>query len=108
MTKKFDRLPQGAQRHKGVVVFAALKEDRPWGFNEPAGSSGDRSENIFYGSKSVVGEVMPQRGDEVEFLIDRKEIPGRNRVAFRLWIVKPAIEDDAITILPGEFEVDPL
>jgi hypothetical protein len=51
---------------------------------------------------------MPQRGDEVEFLIDRKEIPGRNRVAFRLWIVKPAIEDDAITILPGEFEVDPL
>ena len=74
MTKKYDRMPQGAQkRTTGVVVFAVLKEDRPWGFVEPAGSDGSKENNIFYGSKSIVGDVVPQRGDEVEFLIDRKQ-----------------------------------
>ena len=95
------------QKHRGVVVVASPETDRAWGFIEPAGSSGDRSENIFYSGKAIVGQAPPERGDEVYFVIDRKPpSAGRNRVAFRVWITKPAMADDrdAITTLHGADE----
>ena len=93
-------------KHQGVCTVSRFSEDRQsgFGFIELAGG-----EQIWVGSRSLSGPL--QKGDEVSVILDHRNFaPPKCRIAFRVTVTKAAIEDDheAITILPGEFEVDPL
>src|SRR5664280_12034 len=90
------------QKHRGIVVLAKFDGDKGFGFIEPAGSDGARENRIFFGCKATQG-MSVERGDECDFVLARKEYPGRNKVAHRIWITKSAIvHDDAVTTLPGQ------
>jgi cold shock CspA family protein len=94
--------------YSGICIMSRVDAQSAsgFGFIEPAGSDGERSKNVLFGSKACQG-IQVNRGDEVRYILNKKPRP-EGPSAYRVWLHKRAVETDderEITTLHGELEV---
>jgi cold shock CspA family protein len=82
-------------KHRGVCILSRFNSDWSdgFGFIEPEGTNGDRSQNVWFGPRAT--EERPvERGDIVDFIYRAGRQSDKGPSAFRVWVRKQAVEGD--------------